>query len=111
MSTLDNYSRFFTLDSRLFTLDSRPLLSTFYSRRLLSTLDSRLLDTLVSLADCCVLLNIRLTCTVQKYKALILRDPKKYFLKSNICIVFDRVSRVYLNVEGRESRVDVESRE
>ena len=48
--TLD--SRLFTLDSRLFTLDSRLLLSTldFYSRPILSTLDPRLLDTLVMLS-------------------------------------------------------------
>ena len=50
LSTLDNYSRFFTLNSRLFTLDSRRLLSTldiysplstFYSRLSTFTLDSR----------------------------------------------------------------------
>ena len=50
LSTLDNYSWFFTLDSRLFTLNSRHLfstldiysrLSTFYSRLSTFTLDSR----------------------------------------------------------------------
>ena len=59
LSTLENYSRFFTLDSRLFTLDSRPLLSTldiycrlstFYSRLSTFTLNPRLLDTLI--CDC-----------------------------------------------------------
>ena len=55
LSTLDNYSRFFTLDSRLFTLDVYSRLSTFTLdsrlftldyRHLLSTLDPRVLDTL-----------------------------------------------------------------
>ena len=72
MSTLDKYSRFFTLDSRLFTLDSRHLLST---------LDPRLLDTLAELLmTLCYLSSFHLTIFWQLSEILV------FFTNQNLTI-------------------------